>query len=69
MAALVKRKFRNEHLRKYLLSTKDAPLMEWIGSREGYWSVDESGGQNVMGQILTDIRSYIISQSGLAETE
>ena len=69
MMALVKRKFRNEHLRKYLLSTKDAPLMEWTGSREGYWSVDERDGQNVMGQILTDIRSYIISQCGLAETE
>ena len=44
-------------------------LMVWIGSREGYWSVDRRGGQNVMGQILMDIRSYIISQSGLAETE
>ena len=30
--------------------------------------VDRRGGQNVMGQILIDIRSYIISQSGLAET-
>ena len=69
MTALVKRKFRDEHLRKYLLSTKEAPLMEWIGSREGYWSVHEWGGQKVMGQFLMDIRSYIISQSGVAEIE
>ena len=44
-------------------------LMEWIGSREGYWSVDRRVGQNVMGKILMDIRSYIISQIYLAETE
>ena len=69
MTALVERKFRDEHLRKYLLSTKEAPLMDWIRSRERYWSVDERGGQNVMGQILMDIRSYIISQSGLTETK
>ena len=62
MIALVAIKFRDTTLRKLLVDTNPAPLMECVRSREGYWSMltyTGQPGQNMLGQILVNCREFI----------
>lgn len=57
MEELVKKKFRNPSLRKKLMATGDAELIEgnWWG--DTYWGVCKGKGENHLGEILMSIRS------------
>ena len=62
MYALVAVKFRDRYLRKRLLDTGSSELMEWVKSKEGFWSsltYDGRAGQNMLGQILMQVREFI----------
>ena len=62
MYALVAVKFRDRYLRKRLLDTGSSELMEWVKSKEGFWSAltyDGRAGQNMLGQILMQVRKFI----------
>ena len=62
MYALVAVKFRDRYLRKRLLATGSSELMEWVKSKEGFWSAltyDGRAGQNMLGQILMQVREFI----------
>ena len=62
MYALVAVKFRDRYLRKRLLDTGSSELMEWVKSKEGFWSsLTYAGraGQNMLGQILMRVREFI----------
>ena len=62
MYALVAVKFRDRHLRKRLLDTVESELMEWVKSKEGFWSAltyDGRAAQNMLGQILMQLREFI----------
>ena len=61
MYALVAVKFRDRYLRKRLLDTGESELMEWVKSKEGFWSAltyDGRAGQNMLGQILMQVREF-----------
>ena len=62
MYALVAVKFRNRYLRKRLLDTGNSHLMEWVKSKEGFWSALTYNGQasrNMLGEILMRVREFI----------
>ena len=62
MYALVAVKFRDRYLRKRLIDTGSSELMEWVKSKEGFWSsLTYAGraGQNMLGQILMQVREFI----------
>ena len=62
MHALVAVKFRDRYLRKRLLDTGNSHLMEWVKSKEGFWSAltyNGQAGQNILGEILMEVREFI----------
>ena len=61
MWLLVQRKFNDVHLKQYLLSVGEVPLIEWVRSWKGYWGLNKSGGigQNTLRHILMEIQSYL----------
>ena len=62
MYALVAVKFRNRYLRKRLLDTGNSHLMEWVKSKEGFWSAltyNGQAGRNILGEILMRVREFI----------
>jgi ribA/ribD-fused uncharacterized protein len=59
MLDLNRQKFRDAALRKKLLETGDAPLIEGNTWNDRYWGVCRGTGKNRLGQILMRIRSEI----------
>ncbi|KAI0216099.1 hypothetical protein LSAT2_031848, partial [Lamellibrachia satsuma] len=62
MYAPVAVKFRDRYLRKRLLDTGNSHLMEWVKSKEGFWSAltyNGRAGQNMLGEILMRVREFI----------
>ena len=54
--------FRDRYLRKRLLDTGNSHLMEWVKSKEGFWSAltyNGQTGQNILGEILMRVREFI----------
>lgn len=69
MYDIVLEKFiQNEDLRKLLIGTGDAELIEgnWWGDK--YWGVCHGVGQNNLGKILMDVRAYLQNLPGLPIT-
>ena len=65
MYALVSIKFRDARLRKCMLDTQKAPLMECLRSREGFWELQNNRqpGRNMLGEILMQLRQFIGNHS------
>ena len=66
MEEIVRAKFeQNKDLRKKLVDTKDAVLVEGNTWNDRYWGVDEKTGegQNRLGKILMKIRSEMQEQN------
>ena len=61
MEYLVREKFKNEFLRKKLLSTGDAVLIEGNYWNDKFWGVDlrTNQGENHLGKILMKVRSEL----------
>ena len=64
MGNILREKFKNPELRKQLLATGDAQLIEGNNWKDNYWGAvqNQSGeyvGANVLGQLLQQIRSEI----------
>lgn len=59
MELLVGQKFQHEHLKKDLLATGDAILIEgnWWGDR--FWGVCNGKGENHLGKILMKVRAEL----------
>lgn len=65
MYDIVLQKFvQNSRLKKWLLETEDAELIEgnWWG--DTYWGVCRGVGENNLGKILMDVRSYLKTVDG-----
>ena len=64
MFSAVKAKFeQNERLKKLLIQTKDAHIEEVNGWNDDVWgTVQDEGGKNLLGKILMQIRSELISK-------
>ena len=60
MFNLVEVKFKIPELRKKLLETDDAELIEGNYWNDTYWGVCRGKGKNKLGKILMDVRSSII---------
>lgn len=52
---------QNEHLKKLLLETGDADLVEGNWWNDTYWGRCKGVGKNNLGKILTGVRSYLRS--------
>lgn len=67
MRALVWEKFRDPYLRKLLLDTGDAKLVEENSWGDKFWGIcDRTGeGENHLGEILMDVRRRIIRNASV----
>lgn len=63
MKDLIRLKFQNKILRKYLISTKDAELIEGNKWGDIFWGVDiiTGQGENHLGKIIMEVRKEIYS--------
>lgn len=59
MYACLKSKFRNDDMRKKLIATGDAVLIEGNNHGDRYWGLVNGEGQNKLGRLLMQIRSEI----------
>lgn len=59
MYACLKSKFRNDDMRKKLIATGDAVLIEGNNHGDCYWGMVNGEGQNKLGLLLMQIRSEI----------
>ena len=59
MYACLKSKFQNPEIRKKLLDTGDAVLIEGNNHGDRYWGMVNGEGQNKLGQLLMQVRSDI----------
>ena len=59
MYICLKSKFQNPEMRKKLLDTGDAVLIEGNNHGDRYWGVVNGEGQNKLGRLLMQIRSDI----------
>lgn len=68
MRELLRQKFGTDPLRSRLLRTGKAVLIEgnWWGDR--FWGVCEGKGQNMLGQLLMEIRNELRAQKEAART-
>lgn len=57
MEILLRSKFRQEHLRKLLLSTGSVELIEGNTWGDTYWGVCDGVGENHLGKLLMKLRS------------
>lgn len=56
MLKIIQAKFKNPQLRGLLLATGDAQLIEGNTWGDRYWGVCDGEGENVLGQILMQVR-------------
>jgi len=59
MASLIKEKFKNESLRKKLLDTGEAFIIEGNWWNDRFWGVCDGVGENHLGIILMNERKRI----------
>lgn len=59
MYACLKSKFQNDDMRKKLIATGDAVLIEGNNHGDRYWGMVNGEGQNKLGRLLMQIRSEI----------
>lgn len=59
MYACLKNKFRNDDMRKKLIATGDAVLIEGNNHGDRYWGMVNGEGQNKLGLLLMQIRNEI----------
>lgn len=59
MHKLLEQKFTHEHLRELLLLTGDAQIVEFNTWGDRFWGVTDTGGDNVLGRLLMDVRRDI----------
>ena len=64
MRLLVNKKFKIPALRKLLIATGDAKLVEGNTWGDDFWGVYAGKGKNHLGIILMDVREDIINQRG-----
>ena len=63
MYICLKSKFQNPEMRKKLLDTGDAVLIEGNNHGDRYWGVVNGEGQNKLGRLLMQIRSDICEEN------
>ena len=62
MYACLKSKFQNPEMRKKLLDTGDAVLIEGNNHGDRYWGMVNGEGQNKLGRLLMQVRSEILEE-------
>lgn len=59
MRTLLIKKFEHPDLRQQLLATGEKELIEGNNWGDTYWGICDGVGQNILGKLLMDIRSFI----------
>ena len=59
MLSIVRAKFENAYLRRRLIATGDAELMEGNDWGDRFWGVCRGKGENRLGKILMKVRAEI----------
>lgn len=65
MKGLLLEKFSEGSLRRQLLATKDAELIEGNAWGDTFWGVCNGRGQNHLGRLLMEVRSELESRTGV----
>ena len=59
MYELIRNKFKNLSLKKLLLETEDAELIEGNNHGDKFWGMVNGEGKNMLGKILMDVREEL----------